>query len=58
MAVLIESTYKEKLSSLLESGVYEILHKDPMSQIERQTWKLLIKHKPVLPIALKHKLTP
>jgi hypothetical protein len=27
--VLNESTYKEKISSLLESGVYEILRKDP-----------------------------
>jgi hypothetical protein len=35
-------------------GVYEILCKDPTSQIE----KLLINHKIVLPAALKHKLTP
>jgi hypothetical protein len=58
MVVLNESTYKEKISSLIESGVYEILHKDPTSQIERKIWKLLTKHKPVLPAALKHKLTP
>jgi hypothetical protein len=31
--VLNESTYKEKISSLLESGVYEILRKGPTSQI-------------------------
>jgi hypothetical protein len=36
MVVLNESTHEEKISSLLESGVYEILCKDPMSQIERR----------------------
>jgi hypothetical protein len=58
IVVLIESPYKEKISSLLESGVYEILHRDPTSQIERKIWKLLTKHKTALPTALKHKLTP
>jgi hypothetical protein len=53
-----ESTYKEKISSLLESGVYEILPKDPTSQIERKIRQLLTKHKTVLPVALKRKLTP
>jgi hypothetical protein len=48
MLVLNESIYTEKISSLLESGVYETLHEDPMSQIERK----------VFPSALKHKLTP
>jgi hypothetical protein len=33
MVVLNESTYKEKMASLLESGVCKILHKDPTSQI-------------------------
>jgi hypothetical protein len=56
-AVLNESTYK-KISSLLESEVYEILCKDPMSQIGRKIWKLHTKHKTVLATALKHKLTP
>jgi hypothetical protein len=56
--VLNESTYKEKITSLLESGVYEILCKDPTSQIERKIWKLLTKHKTVIPAALKRKLTP
>jgi hypothetical protein len=56
--VLNESTCKEKMSILLESGVYEILQKDPMSQIERKVWELLTKHKIVLPTALEHKLTP
>jgi hypothetical protein len=32
--ILDESTYKENISSLLESGIYEILHKDPTSQEE------------------------
>jgi hypothetical protein len=53
-----ESTYKEKISSLLESGVYEILPKDPTSQIESKIHQLLTKHKTVLPVALKCKLTP
>jgi vacuolar-type H+-ATPase subunit C/Vma6 len=48
MVVLKESTYREKISSLLESGVYEILRKDLMSQIERKIQKLLSKHKTVL----------
>jgi hypothetical protein len=34
--VLNESTYKEKKSSLLESGVYKILREDLTSQIETQ----------------------
>jgi hypothetical protein len=55
MPVSHESTYKEMISSLLESGIYEIPREDPPSQIER---KMLSKNKIVLPIALKHKLTP
>jgi hypothetical protein len=35
MARLNESTYKDKISSLLESEAYEILRKDPASQIGR-----------------------
>jgi hypothetical protein len=56
--VLNESTYKEKISSLLDSGVYEILRKDPTAQIERKIRTLLTKHKSVLPMALKRRLTP
>jgi hypothetical protein len=41
MVVLNEFTYNEKIFSLLESGVYEILCKDPMSQIKRKIWKFL-----------------
>jgi hypothetical protein len=33
--VLNEFTYKGKISSLLESGVYEVLRKDSTSQMER-----------------------
>jgi hypothetical protein len=46
--MLNESTYKEKISSLLEWGVYELLHKDPTSQS---------KHKSAFFTGLKHKLT-
>jgi hypothetical protein len=56
--VLDESKYKEKLNTLLESGVYEPLPKDPTAKIERKVQKLLSKHKTVLPTGLKHKLTP
>jgi hypothetical protein len=56
--VLNESAYKEKISSLLESGVYEFLPKDPTSQIERKIRQLITKHKTVLPVALKRRLTP
>jgi hypothetical protein len=38
--------------------VHEILPKDPTSQIERKIRQLLTKHKTVLPVALKRKLTP
>jgi hypothetical protein len=58
MVVFNDSTYKEKITSLLQSGVYEPLSKDPTSQIEMKVWKLLTKHKTVLPSALKRKLTP
>jgi hypothetical protein len=43
--VLNESAYKEKVASLLESGVYEIVHNDPTSQIERKIQKLLTRYK-------------
>jgi hypothetical protein len=47
--VLNKSTYKEKISSLLESWVFEILCKDPMSQIERKI-RLPKIHKPNIPL--------
>jgi hypothetical protein len=51
MMTFNESTYKEKIHSLPVSGIYEILRKDPMSQVERKIWKLLT-------AVLKHKLAP
>jgi hypothetical protein len=36
MVVLNESTYKEKISSLLELWVCELLHKDPKFQTKMQ----------------------
>jgi hypothetical protein len=50
---LNESTYNEKISSLLESEVCEILRKEPKSQIDRKLWKVLTKHKTVLPVVMK-----
>jgi hypothetical protein len=52
MAVSNESTYKEKISSLLESGLYEILRKDPTFKTERNIRKLLTKQKTFVPAAL------
>jgi hypothetical protein len=43
--VFDESKYKEKLNTLLESGVYEHLPKDPTVTVERRIQKLLSKHK-------------
>jgi hypothetical protein len=51
------SKHKEKLNTLLGSGVYEPLPKDPTAKVERKIQKLLSKHKSTLPIDLKHKLT-
>jgi hypothetical protein len=48
----------KKIFSLLESGVYEPLKKDPTSQIERKIQRLLSKHKSILSTDLKRKLTP
>jgi hypothetical protein len=56
--VLNESTCKKNISSLLKSGVCEILRKDPTFEIERMIRKLIIKHKTVLPAALQYKMTP
>jgi hypothetical protein len=56
--VLYESKYKDKLNTLLESGVYKPLPKDPTAKVERKEQKFLSKHKTALPIDLKHKLNP
>jgi hypothetical protein len=55
--VLDESKYNNKLNTLLESGVYEHLSKDPTPKAERKIQKLLSKHKTGLPTDLKHMLT-
>jgi hypothetical protein len=47
--VLDESEYKDKLNTLLESGVYETLSKDPAAKVERNVQKLLSKYKTTLP---------
>jgi hypothetical protein len=52
--VLDETKYKSKLNTLLESGVYEPLTKDPSANVERKLHKLLSKHKTALPTDLKH----
>jgi hypothetical protein len=49
--------YKDKLNSLLESGVYEPLSKDRTAKDEREIQKLVSKCKTTLS-DLKHKLTP
>ncbi|PNF20263.1 hypothetical protein B7P43_G15436 [Cryptotermes secundus] len=55
--VLDESKYKDKLNTLLGSGFYETLPKDPIAKVERKVQKLLSKYKTTLPTDLKHKLT-
>jgi hypothetical protein len=56
--VFDESKYKDKLNTLLESGVYKPLPKDPANNDERKIQKLLSKHKTTLLIDLEHTLTP
>jgi hypothetical protein len=55
--MLDNSEYKDKLNTLLKSGDYELLPKDPTAKVERKTQKHLSKHKNTLPIDLKCKLT-
>jgi hypothetical protein len=50
--VLDGSKYKDKLNTLLESGVYEPFPEDPTDKVERKVWKLLSKHKTALPTDL------
>lgn len=56
--VLDKTQYNNKLDTLLKSGVYEPLPKDPTAGVERKIQKHLYKHKTVLPIDLKYKLMP
>jgi hypothetical protein len=51
--MLDKSRYKEKISALSESEVYEILHKGCTPQTEMILWKLLTKNKIFLPAASK-----
>jgi hypothetical protein len=55
--VSYESKYKDKLNTLVEFRVYEMLPKDPAAKVERKVQKLLSKPKTTLPTNLKHKLT-
>jgi hypothetical protein len=49
--VLDESEYKDKLNTLLESGVYEPLPKDPTAKDERKVQKLLCILGPVIEVS-------
>jgi hypothetical protein len=49
--------YKDKLNTLLESRVYELLTKDSEAEVEMKVQRLLSKHKTALLTSLKHKLT-
>jgi hypothetical protein len=49
-----ESKYKDKLDTLLETGVYEPLPKYPTAEVKRKVQKLLSKHKTGLPTDPKH----
>jgi hypothetical protein len=49
---------KDKINTLLNSGVYEPLFKDPTDKIERKVQQILAKYKAVRPAEVKRKLTP
>jgi hypothetical protein len=55
--VLGEYKYNDKINTLLESGVYEPLPKDPTAKVERKVHQILAKHKTILPTEVKRKLT-
>ena len=56
--VLNEVDYQSKLNTLLQSGVYEPIEKDPTLKIERRIRCLLSKHKTSLPTRVKQSLSP
>jgi hypothetical protein len=56
--LLDESQYMDKINTLLKSGVYEPLPKDPTAKVERKVQQILAKYKSVLPTVVKQKLTP
>jgi hypothetical protein len=53
-----EIEYREKIDTLLKSGVYEALSKDPAAKIERKVQQIPAKYKTVLPAEVKRKFTP
>jgi hypothetical protein len=56
-AIRILLAQKDKINTLLNSGVYEHLFKDPTAKIERNVQLILAKYKAVLPAEVKRKLT-
>jgi hypothetical protein len=46
------------LNTLLESGIYGVLPKDPTARVERKVQTFLSKYKTALPTVLKQTLTP
>jgi hypothetical protein len=58
IVVLDEIEYRNKIDTLLKSGDYETLSKDPAAKVERNIQQILAKYKSVLPAEVKRKLTP
>jgi hypothetical protein len=56
--VLDELEYRDKFNTLLKSGVYEPLPKDPTAKFEKKIQQILAKYKTVLPAEVKRKLIP
>jgi hypothetical protein len=56
--VLEEMEYRDKIDTLLKSGVYEPLSKDSATKIQRKVQQILAKYKAVIPPEIKRKLTP
>jgi hypothetical protein len=56
--ILDKFIYEDKLSTLLNSGIYDTLPRDPTPKVERKVQKLLSKYKSVFSTKLKQKLTP
>jgi hypothetical protein len=55
--ILDKSTCREKLTTLVNSGVNETLAKGPVPKVERMVQRLLYQHKSIMPTDLKPKLT-
>jgi hypothetical protein len=56
--VLDEIKYREKINTLLMSGVYETLSRNSTAKDERKVQQLLAKYEIVLPAEVKRKFTP